>query len=107
MADALRTLRGLQASGALPDDEIDREIRGSTTILELLRMYPDGRASALMSRLHWPCAHCGGAVREPLTMAAKRHRNDPRSVLEAFRAIESGGPSDAQVERAATRVPRT
>ncbi len=70
-------------------------------------MYPDGRAATLMSRLHWPCAHCGGAVREPLTMAAKRHRNDPRAVLDAFRAIESGGPTDAQVEQAAARVART
>jgi hypothetical protein len=104
---SLRTLRGLQASGALPDDEIDHEIRGSTTILELLRLYPDGRAAALMSRLHWPCAHCGGAVREPLTMAAKRHRNDPRAVLDAFRAIESGGPSDDLVARAGMRVPRS
>jgi hypothetical protein len=107
LADPLRTLRGLQASGVLPDDEIDSQIRGSTTILELLRMYPDGRAAKLMSRLHWPCAHCGGAVREPLTMAAKRHRNDPRAVLDAFRAIEDGGPSDELVARAAERVARS
>ena len=46
-----------------------------------------------MSRLAWPCAHCGGAFHEPLTMAAKRHRNSPRAVLEAFRALERpGGP---------------
>jgi hypothetical protein len=106
MADALRTLRGLQASGASPDDDVGREIRGSTTILELLRMYPDGRAATLMSQLHWPCAHCGGAVREPLTMAAKRHRNDPRAVLDAFRALEAGGPTVEQVSRAVARVPR-
>jgi hypothetical protein len=67
-------------------------------------MFPDGEAAALMARLQLPCAHCGGAFHEPLTMAAKRHRRDPRSVLEAFRALEDGGPSDAQVEAAAHRV---
>ena len=88
------------------DDVADREIRGSTTILEILRMYPDGRAAQLMSRIYWPCAHCGGAVREPLTMAALRHGRDPRAVLEAFRALEDGGPEDAQVDLAAERHPR-
>ena len=57
-------------------------------------MYPDGRAAKLMSRIYWPCAHCGGAVREPLTMAALRHGRDPRAVLDAFRALENGGPDD-------------
>jgi hypothetical protein len=80
------------------------EIRGSTTIVELLRMFPDGEAATLMSRLHFPCAHCGGAFHEPLTLAAKRHRRDPRAVLEAFRALQSGGPSDDQVQAAARRV---
>jgi len=57
-----------------------------------------------MARLHWPCAHCGGAFHEPLTMAAKRHANDPRAVLVAFRALDDGGPSDEQVELAVRRV---
>ena len=82
----------------------DEEIKGSTTIVELLRRYPDGRAARLMSRLHWPCAHCGGAFHEPLTMAAKRHANSPRAVLEAFRALDEGGPSDEQVEAAARKL---
>ena len=56
-----------------------------------------------MSRIYWPCAHCGGAVREPLTMAALRHGRDPRAVLEAFRALDHGGPDDEQVTRAAER----
>ena len=56
-----------------------------------------------MSRLAWPCAHCGGAFHEPLTMAAKRHRNSPRDVLEAFRALETGGPTDEKVARAAEK----
>ena len=50
------------------------------------------------------CAHCGGAFHEPLTLAAKRHRRDPRSVLEAFRALETGGPSGEQIDAAARRV---
>ena len=80
------------------------EIRGSTTIVELLRRYPDGEAAALMARLSFPCAHCGGAFHEPLTLAAKRHRRDPRAVLEAFRALDRGGPSADEVARAAARV---
>ena len=81
------------------------QIRGSTTIVELLRRYPNGEAARLMSRLAWPCAHCGGAFHEPLTMAAKRHRNSPRAVLEAFRALdEPGGPSDELVARAARKI---
>ena len=46
-----------------PDD-----IRGSTTVVELLKLFPDGEAARLMSRLAWPCPHCGGAFHEPLTM---------------------------------------
>ena len=80
------------------------EVRGSTTIVELLRRYPGGEAARLMSKLHWPCAHCGGAFHEPLTMAAKRHARDPRAVLDAFRALDGGGPSEEQVERAARRI---
>jgi hypothetical protein len=106
MTDARRTVQGLDASGVRPDDDVGRRIQGSTTILEILRMYPDGRAAALMSQLYWPCAHCGGAVREPLTMAAKRHARHPRAVLEAFRALEHDGPTDEQVARAVARVPR-
>jgi hypothetical protein len=81
----------------------DGEIRGSTTIVEILRRYPDGDAARLMARLHWACAHCGGAFHEPLTMAAKRHRQDPRAVLTAFRALEAGGPDDDVVARAAAK----
>ena len=96
---------GLDARGTAPDAPAARQIKGSTTIVELLRMFPGGEAAALMSALTLPCAHCGGAFHEPLTMAAKRHRRDPRAVLEAFRALDTGGPSPAQVEAAARRVP--
>jgi hypothetical protein len=67
-------------------------------------MFPDGEAATLMARLSFACAHCGGAFHEPLTMAAKRHRRDPRAVLEAFRALDGEGPSDELVGRAAVRV---
>ena len=60
---------------------------------------PERRGGRLMARLNWPCAHCGGAFHEPLTMAAQRHRNSPRAALEAFRALKASGPSDDQIER--------
>ena len=80
------------------------EIRGSTTIIELLRRYPGGEAARLIADLSWACAHCGGAFHEPLTLAAKRHRRDPRAVLAAFRALEAGGPADEQIEAAQRRI---
>ena len=103
---ARRTIPGLRASGVAASDVVAHEIRGSTTILELLRMFPDGRAAKLMGEIQFPCAHCGGAVREPLTLAATRHARDPRAVLDAFRALESDGPSGEQLERARERRAR-
>jgi hypothetical protein len=67
-------------------------------------MFPEGEAAALMARLSFACAHCGGAFHEPLTMAAKRHRRDPRAVLEVFRTLEHGGPSSEQLAAALRRV---
>ena len=67
-------------------------------------MFPKGEAARLLAELRMPCAHCGGAFHEPLTMAAKRHRRDPRSVLEAFRALDDGGPTEAEVQAALARV---
>jgi len=72
--------------------------------VELLRLFPDGEAASLLARLSLPCAHCGGAFHEPLTLAAKRHRRDPRAVLDAFRALEQGGPSGEQIAAACRRV---
>lgn len=80
-------------------------IRGSTTIIELLRRFPDGRAAKLMSDLNWACAYCGGAFHEPLTMAAKRHARDPMAVIEAFSALERDeGPTPEQIEAARRMV---
>ena len=95
---------GVHGRGVEPG-EAPLEIRGSTTIVELLRMFPNGEAGRLMARLSLPCAHCGGAFHEPLTMAAQRHRRDPRAVIDAFRALVADGPSDAQVAAASARVP--
>src|SRR5436190_17404461 len=95
---------GVDAPGVEAEPE-EQEIKGSTTIVELLRMFPGGEAARLMSTLALPCAHCGGAFHEPLTMAAKRHRRDPRAMIEAFRALQTGGPTPSQVEGAARRVP--
>jgi hypothetical protein len=81
-------------------------IRGSTTIVEILRQFPEGEAAELMRKLYWPCAHCGGALREPLTMAAVRHRNPPRAVLEAFRALERGELRDEHIAAAGIKVAR-
>jgi hypothetical protein len=103
--EAVRTIPGLTAPGVRPDDDVGTEIRGATTILELLRMFPDGRAARLLSEIQFPCAHCGGAVREPLTLAAKRHQRDPRAVLEAFRALAGDYPAPEQVSAAAARRP--
>jgi hypothetical protein len=80
------------------------DIRGSTTIVELLKLFPGGEAARLMSRLAWPCAHCGGAFHEPLTLAAKRHANDPRAVLTAFRSLAAGTLTDEQVDNARRKV---
>jgi hypothetical protein len=82
------------------------DIRGSTTVVELLKLFPGGEAARLMSRLAWPCAHCGGAFHEPLTLAAKRHAMDPRAVLTAFRALADGTLTEAQVEAARQKVAR-
>ena len=84
--------RRAMPTGPRPPDAI----RGSTTIVELLRMFPGGEAGRLLATLTLPCAHCGGAFHEPLTLAAKRHRRDPRAVLDAFRALAAGGPTAEQ-----------
>ena len=99
-----RAVPGLDARGTAAEAPESRVIKGSTTIVELLRMFPDGEAARLLARLQMPCAHCGGAFHEPLTMAAKRHRREPRAMLEAFRALERGGPSESEVEAALARV---
>jgi hypothetical protein len=102
---AQQRVPGLGARGVDPSPDTRAEIRGSTTIVELLRMFPGGEAARLMAQLSLPCAHCGGAFNEPLTLAAKRHRRDARAVLDAFRALTAGGPSEAQVALASERHP--
>ena len=79
-------------------------IRGSTTIEELMIRFPDGEANDLMARLAWPCAHCSGRKHEPLSLAAKRHGNPAGAVVEAFRALTDGGPSESQIIAATNKV---
>jgi hypothetical protein len=105
IADPRRAIPGLGRLGTRDAVDVSRGIRGSTTILEILRMYPDGRAAELLADLQLPCAHCGGAVREPLSLAARRHRRDPRAVLEAFRALADAGPTPKQRAAARERHP--
>ena len=80
-------------------------ITGSTTIVQLLeRFIPAARRHRqLMARLAWPCAHCSGALHEPISMAAKRHANRAGPVVRAFQALERGGPSEAEIAEAATK----
>ncbi len=78
-------------------------ITGSTTVAALLRRFPGGEAAALMARLAWPCAHCSGALHEPLSLAAKRHANRAGPVIRAFQALDEGGPSEAQIAEAGRR----
>jgi hypothetical protein len=99
-------VRGIGARGVAASPPSAREIKGSTTVVELLRMFPGGEAGRLFSELSLPCPHCGGAFHEPLTLSAKRHGRDPRAVLDAFRALEHGRPSAEQMEAARQRVSR-
>jgi hypothetical protein len=103
----LGTIPGIGAArGAAADAPLPAEIRGSTTVVELLRMFPGGEAARLLAELALPCAHCGGAFHEPLTLAAKRHKRDPRAVLEACRALREGDPSGEQLAAARRRARR-
>ena len=86
-----------------PPDGAAPPITGSTTIVQLLRRFPGGEAAALMARLAWPCAHCSGALHEPISMAAKRHANRAGPVVRAFQALAQGGPSEAEVAEAAAK----
>ena len=78
----------------------DATIRGSTTIRELMERFPDGHALDLMAHLGWPCGHCGARTTEPLSLAAKRHGNPVRAVIECFRALADNGPSPAALSAA-------
>ena len=86
---------------------VDKAIRGSTTIGALMMRYPDGRALDLMSRLGWPCGHCSARSTEPLSLAAKRHGNPVRAVIECFRMLEGGGPGETALDAARARPRRS
>ena len=85
------------------DPTAEATIRGSTTIRELMERFPDGRALELMARLGWPCGHCSAQSGEPLSLAAKRHGNPVRAVIECFRSLAGGGPSATALDAARPR----
>jgi hypothetical protein len=79
-------------------------VRGSTTIVEFLRRHPDGAGQRLLAAVGVPCALCGAATREPITLAARRHGRDPGAFLRAFQALEEGWPDTALIEAARERA---
>ena len=85
----------------------DAAIRGSTTIGELMARFPDGRALDLMARLGWPCGQCSARSTEPLSLAAKRHGNPVRAVIECFRTLDEDGPEASALEAARARPRRS
>ena len=92
----------------MPDTPpVDTTIRGSTTIRELVERFPDGRALDLMARLGWPCGHCSARSTEALSLAAKRHGNPVRAVIECFRALGEDGPEAAALEAARAQPRRS
>lgn len=80
-------------------------VRGSTTIVEFLRRHPDGAGQRLLAAVGVPCALCGAATREPITLAARRHGRDPGAFLRAFQALDHGWPDTALIEAARARAP--
>ena len=84
-------------------DDAPAPITGSTTVVDLLRRFPGGEAADLMARLAWPCAHCSGALHEPVSLAAKRHANRAGPVVRAFQALAHGGPSETEIAEAARK----
>ena len=89
------------------EQTIDTAVRGSTTIEDLMERFPNGRALDVMARLGWPCGHCSARSTEPLSLAARRHGNPVRAVIECFRALEDGGPGAAALEAARARPRRS
>jgi hypothetical protein len=80
------------------------DIRGATRLIDILHHYPGGEAAALMTRLTWACACCGGVLSEPLALAAKRHGNPPGAVVHCFRALDHGGPTAEQMDAARAKI---
>jgi hypothetical protein len=86
--------------------KVTQRISGSTKIVELIVMYPNGRAVELMARLGWPCGQCGARQNEPLSLAAKRHGNPVHPTIACFRALEGDGPTTDELAAALPRPRR-
>jgi hypothetical protein len=80
-------------------------VRGSTTIVEFLKRHPDGAGQRLLAAVGVPCALCGAAIREPITLAARRHGRDPGAFLRVFQALDDGWPDAVLIEAARERAP--
>jgi hypothetical protein len=78
-------------------------VRGSTTIGEILARHPDGSAVRLLSAVGVACAYCGGARREAITMAARKHGRDPGAFLRVFQALDAGWPDEELIAEARRR----
>ena len=88
-------------------DVKSEHIRGSTLIIDLMRRFPDGRATELMGRLGWACAHCSALTHEPLALAAKRHGNPVPETIRCFRALQYGEVPSELIEAAMARTRRS
>ena len=92
--DAARAIPGLRARPAparprvAGDPRLDDDPRAAARCSRTAGGAADVRGSSSRART------AAAPLREPLTLAAKRHERDPRAVIEAFRALEDGGPSD-------------
>jgi hypothetical protein len=94
-----------RAGPAAADDPGSPErVRGSTTIREFLGRHPDGAGVRLLSAVGVPCALCGAATREPITLAARRHGRDPGAFLRVFQALDDGWPDTALIAAARERT---
>ncbi|GAA0513998.1 hypothetical protein GCM10011581_36980 [Saccharopolyspora subtropica] len=93
-------MSGAAPGKAAPGEGGRPRVRGSTTIAELLRRHPDGSARRLLAAIGVPCAYCGGAPREPITQAARRHGRDPGAFLRVFQALDEGWPADELIAAA-------
>ncbi|MBI0294860.1 hypothetical protein JBE04_10315 [Streptomyces sp. PRKS01-29] len=89
-----------------PDGPPRSPVWGSTTITELIGRHPDGSATRLLSAIGVGCAYCGGAPREPITLAARRHGRDPGAFLRVCQALDDGWPPDELIAAAKAKKPK-
>ena len=82
---ARRTIPGLRASGVAASDEVGRDIRGSTTILELLRMFPDGRGADAINNNCLACHSAGMVLNQP-AMSREAWTSEVKKMINNYKA---------------------